>query len=75
MGPGIKTFGDSQSIMEPERRQKTRIYDPIFIVVRGSDASGATYQFSTIARNIGPGGLCAYTPQAMEVGQNLTIQI
>jgi hypothetical protein len=75
MGPGIRPFGRPEYALKPERRQKSRIYDPIFAVVRGTDAFGAPYKFNTIARNIGPGGLSAYTPQLMEVGEKITIQI
>jgi hypothetical protein len=75
MGPGNRAFGQYESSPKPERRQKTRIYDPIFVVVRGTDVFGNAYRFSSIARNIGPGGLSAYTPQLMEVGDKITIQI
>ena len=75
MEPGTNVFGDPEAILKPERRQKPRIYDPIFVVVRGSDTSGNKYQFSTIARNIGPGGICAYTPQLMEAGEKITVHI
>jgi hypothetical protein len=75
MGPGVRSFGRQEFALKPERREKTRIYDPIFVVVRGTDVLGDPYKFNTIARNIGPGGLSAYTPQLMEVGEKITIQI
>ncbi len=81
MGPATRAFGQCASAVrpelavKPERREKIRIYDPIFVTVRGTDASGNPYRFNTIARNIGPGGLCAYTPQVMEAGEEITVQI
>lgn len=81
MGPATRAFGNGVSAikpepaMKPERRKKIRIYDPIFVTVRGTDVSGNPYSFNTIARNIGPGGLCAYTPQVMDAGEEITVQI
>ena len=80
-GDGNMMKAKRASIRKPEpaasieRRRKPRIYDPVFVLVRGSDASGNSYQFNTIARNIGSGGLCAYTPQVMEAGQKITLHI
>lgn len=68
-------FGNPETAAIVERRRQTRIYDPIFVEVRGADAGGRKYRFSTIARNIGSGGLCAYAPQVMEAGQKLTLHI
>ena len=70
-----KSLENPEPTTNVERRRKPRLYDPVFVVVRGSDACGKTYQFSTIARNIGSGGLCAYTPQIMKTGEKLRIHI
>jgi hypothetical protein len=75
MGHNKASFGNSETVASSERRQKSRIYDPVFVLVRGSDARGKKYQFTTIARNIGPGGLCANTPQIMKAGEKLKIHI
>ena len=75
MSTGTQDDRHPDSGLKPERRRKSRIYDPIFIVVQGADDSGRGYQFSSIARNIGPGGLCAYTPRIMKAGDKLTIRI
>ncbi|MDM7996241.1 MAG: hypothetical protein QUT30_11235 [Acidobacteriota bacterium] len=75
MGPATRSFGTVDSAIKPERRKKIRIYDPVFVVVEGTDACGNRYRFTTIARNIGPGGLCAYTPQVMETGEKISVRI
>jgi hypothetical protein len=61
-----KSFENVEPTTNLERRRKPRIYDPVFVVVRGSDSC---------ARNIGSGGLCAYTPQIMKTGEKLRIHI
>ncbi|MBN1569447.1 MAG: hypothetical protein JXA73_16495 [Acidobacteria bacterium] len=75
MKPDKIRIGNFGPAVNRERRQKPRIYDPIFVLVRGSDASGKACRFTTIARNIGRGGLCAYAPQVMEIGQKITLHI
>ncbi len=75
MGPATRSFRAPDSAIEHERRNKIRIYDPVFVAVKGTAADGTRYRFNTIARNIGPGGLCAYTPQAMETGEKITVRI
>jgi hypothetical protein len=59
--------------MKTERRKKQRIYEPVPIIVRGSADSGQSYQIKAIARNIGAGGLCAFAPRIMEVGEKVAL--
>ncbi len=61
--------------MNPERRKKPRIRDPIAVIVRGSDGQGKTYRFKTIARNIGSGGICASAPRIMEAGEKILLHV
>jgi hypothetical protein len=70
-----KAWLSSEIGMNPERRKKPRINNPVFVLVRGSDACGKGYQFNTIARNIGSGGLCASTPRIMKVGEQISLHI
>jgi hypothetical protein len=58
-----------------ERRKKSRINEPIPIIVRGSDAYGKAYRFKTIARNIGSGGVCASAPRVMEAGEMIHLHV
>ncbi len=61
--------------MSVERRQKPRINDPLPVVVRGSNGGGKAYQFDTVTRNIGAGGLCAVAPRIMETGESITLYV
>jgi hypothetical protein len=65
------TTGDFR--MKTERRKKQRLYEPVSIIVRGSADCGQAYQFKATARNIGPGGLCAFAPRIMAVGEKVTL--
>ncbi len=58
----------------PERRQKPRMDDPIPVDVKGSHR-GKGYRFGTITRNLGSGGLCAFAPRMMELGEPLSMRI
>ena len=61
--------------MKIERRKKQRINEPVSIIVRGSTDCGQAYQIKATARNIGAGGLCAFVPRIMEVGDKVTLFI
>ena len=58
-----------------DRRSKPRMDGPLPVKVKWSGASGKTYRFETVARNIGAGGLCAFAPRAMQVGERLSMRI
>ena len=58
-----------------ERRHKPRIYDPIPLNVRGVGADGEPYQFDTVTKNIGAGGLCALAPRIMRAGETVFFSI
>jgi c-di-GMP-binding flagellar brake protein YcgR len=59
--------------MNIERRNKPRISEPVSLIVRSSSSCNAGYQFSSTTKNIGAGGLCAFAPRAMEVGEKVTL--
>jgi hypothetical protein len=65
--------GDSESFMQEERRKRLRINQPVPVLVRGSADCRKRYQFRATARNIGAGGLCAFAPRVMEVGEKVTL--
>ncbi len=60
--------------MDLERRSKDRLEYVLPLKIRGFD-EGKTYQFRTVARNIGAGGLCAYAPRAMRIGERLSMRV
>ena len=68
-------LGYSEPIMNLERRQKPRINEPIPVIVRGSDGHGKTYRFSTVAQNVGAGGICASAPRAMKAGEKISLHM
>jgi hypothetical protein len=49
--------------------------DAMPVSVRGSESCGKPYRFETFARNIGAGGLCAFSPRMMKTGEKLTLRI
>ena len=57
-----------------ERRRKNRMDDPVPVSVRGSEG-GQQYRFDTVARNIGAGGLCAFAPRPITMGERLSLRI
>lgn len=67
------TIRDSESLVKEERRGKPRMYDPIPVLVRGSEDCGKRYQFSAVAKNISAGGLFASAPRVMGVGEKITL--
>jgi hypothetical protein len=58
-----------------ERRKKPRMYQAIMVSVRSSASSGKSYGFETVARDIGAGGLCAFSPRIMEKGEEISLRI
>jgi hypothetical protein len=61
--------------MQTERRAKPRIYVPVQLRVRGRTEDGESYEFETVARNIGAGGVCATAPRVLQPGDRLLLQI
>jgi hypothetical protein len=61
--------------MEAERRQKARLYHSLPLTVRGSEAPGKAYRFEAIAPNIGAGGLCAFAPRIMKIGERISMRV
>jgi len=57
-----------------DRRKKPRMNDAIPVSVRGTE-SGKLYTFETTALDIGAGGLCAFSPRAMKIGEKLSLRI
>ena len=58
--------------MKIERRKKQRINEPVSLIVRGS-VDGESYQIKATARDIGAGGLYAFAPRIMEIGEKVTL--
>ena len=58
-----------------DRRKNPRMDNAVPISVRGSESGGKTFRFETIARNIGAGGLCAFSPRMMKTGEKLSLRI
>ncbi len=61
--------------MNGDRRRKDRLEYTLPISVHGSDANGQIYRFETVAPNIGPGGLCAFAPRMMKIGERVSMRI
>ena len=61
--------------MQSELRRKDRLDYTIPLSVRGSGTGGESYRFETVARNIGAGGLCAYAPRKMQIGERLSLRV
>ncbi len=58
-----------------DRRKKPRIDDAIPVSVRGSEPRGKSYRFDTVARDIGAGGLSAFSPRILKKGEKLLLHI
>jgi hypothetical protein len=61
--------------MNPNRRKQKRLECVLPLKVRGSVSEGKTYRFETVARDIGPGGLCGYAPRTMRIGERLSMRV
>ena len=61
--------------MQVERRRKERLEYALPVGICGSEGGGKEYQFETIARNIGAGGLCAFAPRKMKLGETLSLRV
>jgi len=71
----MQRIDNSPNFVKPERRSKPRLYDPIPVMVQGSEGNGELYKFDTVAQNIGPGGLSAFAPREMREGEELAVRI
>ena len=60
--------------MDSDRRSKGRLEFVLPLKIRGTDG-GKTYQCRTVARNIGTGGLCAYAPRPMRIGERVSMRV
>lgn len=45
------------------------------VSVSGAEPGGKAYRFKTISRDVGAGGLCAFTPRAMRPGDLVRLRI
>jgi hypothetical protein len=61
--------------MQTERRSKPRIFNPLPLRVSGVTLQGESYEFDTIARNLGSGGFCAGAPRVLQPGEQLSLEI
>jgi c-di-GMP-binding flagellar brake protein YcgR len=61
--------------MNLERRQRPRINDPLPILVRGVNDRGERFQFRSVVRDIGAGGLCAIAPEVLNAGRKLYLHV
>ena len=61
--------------MNLERRQQPRINDPLPIIVRGVNDRGEPFQFQSVVRDIGAGGLCALAPASLKIGEKLYLHV
>jgi hypothetical protein len=63
------------NLIGEDRRRKPRMEEPLPLSVRGAEPCGKRYQFETVARNIGAGGLCAFAPRVMQKGEKVSLRI
>ncbi len=61
--------------MQAERRRKDRMEYALPVSIRGSEEGGREYRFEAVARNIGAGGLCAFAPRKMKIGEKLSLRV
>jgi hypothetical protein len=61
--------------MQAERRRKARLEYTVPLSVRGSETGGKAYRFETVARDIGGGGLCAFAPRTMHIGERVSLRV
>ncbi len=54
-----------------DRRRTLRLYEPISVTVRGERAEGDRFEFETVARDVGGGGLCAVASRILNTGEKL----
>ncbi len=58
-----------------ERRRTLRLYEPISLAVRGERAKDDRFEFETVARDVGGGGVCAVAPRILSTGDRLHFTI
>ena len=58
-----------------ERRRSLRLYEPISLAVRSEQGNGDRFEFETVARDVGGGGLCAVAPGILSTGDRLRFNI
>jgi hypothetical protein len=58
-----------------ERRRTLRLHEPISLAVRGEKGNGDGFEFETVARDVGGGGLCAVAPRILSAGDRLRFSI
>jgi hypothetical protein len=61
--------------MNIERRRNLRICDPLPVFVSVFRNNNQTFQFDTITRDFGSGGLCAFSPHMMQEDEEISLHI
>jgi hypothetical protein len=61
--------------MNKERRQKPRLKGPLPVTVRSINRREKPFQFHSITRDIGSGGLCAIAPSPFQPGEKINLHI
>jgi hypothetical protein len=61
--------------MNNERRRHPRLGDPLPVVVRSIHGREKPFQFNSITRDIGSGGLCAVAPMRLLLGEEIDLHI
>lgn len=66
---------EREMTMNGNRRRKDRLDFTLPISVHGSGTDGKVYRFETVAPNIGAGGLCAFAPRMMKIGERVSMRV
>jgi hypothetical protein len=61
--------------MNNERRRNPRLNDSLPVIVRSVNRRRKPYQFNSITRDIGAGGLCAIAPELLQPGEKINLHI
>ena len=61
--------------MNNERRRHPRLSDPLPVVVSSIHRREKPFQFDSITRDIGSGGLCATAPIRLRLGEEIGLHI
>ncbi len=69
-------FLDEREVtLKRDRRRKDRLDFTLPISVHGSGGDGKVFRFETVAPNIGAGGLCAFAPRMMKIGERVSMRV
>jgi hypothetical protein len=71
----MTVFNFARYLVNTERRQHARLLDPLPVIIRSLKRGGKSFEFNSVTRDIGAGGLRAVAPCPLHPGEKINLHI